>query len=328
MNAHEIVKEPRAPFPYFGGKRNVAQTVWNALGDCAHYVEPFLGSAAILLARPASHNRKLETVNDKQAMLANVWRAIRYAPDELAKECAIPVMEVELHARLAKTKARMYENDFIAWIEGDEKHFDVYHAANWLYCTCASIGEPWADKGSWSIVDGHLRQIGADINRKLPHIGDAGVGINRELPRIGGADESHEEIVRQYLRALARRLERVRICCGDWIRVVKTDSTIFAGQENAGIFLDPPYKDGEYLYTHECCLDGVQEWCIKHGQNPRIRIVLAGYESDGHNVLLEHGWTVQRGQAGGSGYQKETKAETRERLWFSPHCVTMQHSLF
>ena len=314
MNVHEIVQEPRAPFPYFGGKRNIAQTVWNALGDCAHYVEPFLGSAAILLARPASHKRKLETVNDKQAMLANVWRAIRYAPDELAKECAIPVMEVELHARLAKTKARMYDDDFVAWIEGDEKHFDVYHAANWLYCTCASIGEPWADKGSWSIVDGHLRQIGTGINRELPHIGNAG--------------ESHEEIVRQYLRALARRLERVRICCGDWGRVVKTDTTIFAGQENAGIFLDPPCKDGEYLYTHECCLDGVQEWCIKHGYNPRIRIVLTGYESDGHNVLLEHGWTVTRGQAGSPGYQKETKAETRERIWFSPHCVTMQQRLF
>lgn len=35
----------QAPFPYFGGKRRVADKVWAALGDPDHYIEPFLDPA-------------------------------------------------------------------------------------------------------------------------------------------------------------------------------------------------------------------------------------------------------------------------------------------
>lgn len=39
-----------APFPYFGGKRTVAPDVWKRLGAPDQYIEPFCGSAAMLLA--------------------------------------------------------------------------------------------------------------------------------------------------------------------------------------------------------------------------------------------------------------------------------------
>ncbi len=39
-----------SPFPYFGGKRTVAAAVWARLGSPAQYIEPFCGSAAVLLA--------------------------------------------------------------------------------------------------------------------------------------------------------------------------------------------------------------------------------------------------------------------------------------
>ena len=42
----------RAPFPYFGGKRAIARDVWQRLGEPAHYIEPFCGSAAMLLRAP------------------------------------------------------------------------------------------------------------------------------------------------------------------------------------------------------------------------------------------------------------------------------------
>ena len=42
----------RSPFPWFGGKRRVADTVWQRLGECRNYVEPFFGSGAMLLCRP------------------------------------------------------------------------------------------------------------------------------------------------------------------------------------------------------------------------------------------------------------------------------------
>ena len=37
-----------APFPWFGGKRQVADEVWSAFGDVVNYVEPFAGSLAVL----------------------------------------------------------------------------------------------------------------------------------------------------------------------------------------------------------------------------------------------------------------------------------------
>ena len=39
----------KAPFPWFGGKSAASEAVWAALGDPAHYVEPFAGSLAALL---------------------------------------------------------------------------------------------------------------------------------------------------------------------------------------------------------------------------------------------------------------------------------------
>ena len=42
----------KAPFPYFGGKSNVADIVWAGLEQPKHYIEPFYGSAAVLLAGP------------------------------------------------------------------------------------------------------------------------------------------------------------------------------------------------------------------------------------------------------------------------------------
>ncbi|KKM69533.1 hypothetical protein LCGC14_1449830, partial [marine sediment metagenome] len=42
----------KAPFPWFGGKRRVADKVWERFGDVPNYVEPFAGSLAVLLERP------------------------------------------------------------------------------------------------------------------------------------------------------------------------------------------------------------------------------------------------------------------------------------
>jgi hypothetical protein len=90
-----------APFPWFGGKRRAAATVWAALGDVGGYVEPFAGSAAVLLARPRFTGRRVETINDADGWLVNAWRAIQLAPNDVASHAWGPVCEVDYHARLA-----------------------------------------------------------------------------------------------------------------------------------------------------------------------------------------------------------------------------------
>ncbi|HNI38143.1 MAG TPA: DNA adenine methylase, partial [Pseudomonadales bacterium] len=85
----------KAPFPYFGGKSEIADAVWSRLGDTPNYVEPFFGSGAVLLNRPHWQPKKtmLETVNDASGFIANFWRAVRAAPDEVAYHADNPVNE-------------------------------------------------------------------------------------------------------------------------------------------------------------------------------------------------------------------------------------------
>ena len=70
----------KAPFTWFGGKRRVADVVWDALCDVDNYVEPFAGSLAVLLERPTWHRGQAETVNDLDRFLANFWRALAASP--------------------------------------------------------------------------------------------------------------------------------------------------------------------------------------------------------------------------------------------------------
>src|SRR5688572_25122267 len=91
----------RAPFPWFGGKSRIAAEVWLRFGNVVNYVEPFAGSLAVLLGRPEGHLRvpRVETVNDKDAHIANFWRAIQHNPEAVASHADWPVNEVDLHAR-------------------------------------------------------------------------------------------------------------------------------------------------------------------------------------------------------------------------------------
>ena len=85
----------KAPFPYFGGKSEIADVIWSRLGDTSNYVEGFFGSGAVLLNRPHWQPKKtmLETVNDASGFIANFWRAVRAAPDEVAYHADNPVNE-------------------------------------------------------------------------------------------------------------------------------------------------------------------------------------------------------------------------------------------
>ncbi|MEC4837493.1 hypothetical protein R2362_23725 [Mycobacteroides chelonae] len=170
------------------------------------------------------------------------------------------------------------------------------------------------------------------MNRALPHLGDAGKGVNRELPALGnagrGVNADHGAAVSAYLEALAGRLARVRIVCGDWRRVI-TPSVIrsTAGNSHIGVLLDPPYAVSGDLYATtntdseaaQSISAAVREWCV--AADTAYRIVLCGFDNE-HDELLQHGWTVDVGRAGGgAGYNTDAKAGRRERLWFSPACL-------
>ena len=303
-----------APFPYFGGKRRAAPRIWQALGDPAGYVEPFAGSAAVLLARPSFKGRRVETLNDADGWLVNTWRAIQLSPDLVAAHAWGPVAEIDYHARLAWLQQRRTP-DLVAWLEGDPETHDAKAAGWWLYVVACGIGDPFGP-GPWRVVDGHLRKVG-----------NAGRGVNRELPHLGNAGRGQ---LQAYMMTLADRLHRVRITCGSWERVVKPSVTRSGtgGDGSRAIFLDPPYATSGDLYAHVGgdVAVAVREWCVTAPRE--LRVILCGYD-DEHDALLRHGWTVTEGKAGsGAGYSVNPANGRRERLWLSPACVgTEQPSL-
>lgn len=74
------------PMAYYGGKTRLAQRIAGLLPAHEHYVEPFAGSLAVLLAKRPS---RMETVNDLDHLLMTFWRVLRDRPQELARACAL-----------------------------------------------------------------------------------------------------------------------------------------------------------------------------------------------------------------------------------------------
>lgn len=308
--------ELRAPFVWFGGKRMVAKIVWDAIGDVDHYVEPFFGSGAVLLARP--HPSRCETVNDADGLLANFWRAVSQAPDEVAAHAAHPVNEADLHARhlwLVNAKDGITDR-----LMADAGWFDAKAAGWWVWGINCWIGGGFCSgKGPWVSVGGVFTNggTGRGVNRQLPHLGGTGQGVNRQ------------SFLEDWFANLKARLHETRVACGDWTRVCGPSVLRSAGGVT-GIFFDPPYDLAmrTAVYANESgCAKDVLEWCVKHGGNPDLRIVLAGYDGE-HNHLTEHGWRVHAWKAqGGFGAQSDKRGAdnaTKERLWFSPHCLDHQ----
>ena len=272
-------------FPYFGGKRRAAEQVWESLGRVDRYIEPFFGSGAVLLGNP--YPAKSELINDINHHVANLWRALQHEPEKVWQIASAPSSEIELKAR-AKWLKEWVPYDF-----SDMGAYDAYAAGVWLWVACVTIS-PEGDG---------------------LHRGNHGKGIK-------GYDFN-----RAWFDSICDRISRIQILCGDWTRCITASALVTSVFPAIGVFLDPPYGVGNVHYDDNSgtAAKDVWEWAIENGNNPRLRIVVAGYD-DGRE--LPKGWTVI-GYSGWSGYQnKENENRSRECFWCSPHCQRNQPSLF
>ena len=346
----------KAPFPWFGGKSRAAPLIWQALGNVPNYVEPFAGSLAVLLQRP--HASHLETVNDKDAFLANVWRALQADPEAVAAWCDRPVNEADQHA--IHTWLVQQRETFTARLMGDPDYYDAKVAGWWLYGIACWIGSGWCSgDGAWQSVDGqlvHLGNAGRGVHRQLVHLGNAGQGVHRQRVHLGDAGQGvhrqrvhlsgqsggvgvhkirlESEELLAWFATLQARLRQVRVCCGDWRRVLGPSVTFMHGL--TGILLDPPYSAEETRQADLYAVDDlavahtVRQWCHEHGQHASLRIVLCGYGTV-HDDLLTQGWTKVGWHAqGGLSHQnrdRDNQNRYRETLWLSPACQDHQQQL-
>lgn len=374
--------------------------MWSRFGDVANYVEPFCGSAAVLLARPTKP--RIETVNDANCFIANFWRAIQRDPEAVAHHADWPVNEADLHAR---HRWLMLSESSVEWREHmktDPEFYDAKVAGWWVWGASCWIGAGWCDGGRLfgraggasnkrpetrscrgvttaldrkrpAVANSGRGVAAAGVDQKRPHLtGWGGVGVHRQLPDLAGnagaagrglhasalskkmpdasksrrGDASVIGRCRPELSAgngrgdttassifawfdeLERRLRRVRVVCGDWSRV--TTPAVTFGIGITGVFLDPPYSreagrtSNIYSVDDDAVAHRVREWSIENGDNPLLRIALCGYQGEHAmpNTWSCFEWTAQGGYANQRKSANGYANRLRERIWFSPHCLT------
>ena len=107
----------------------------------------------------------------------------------------------------------------------------------------------------------------------------------------------------------------------DWRRVCTTGAmftlSVRQGKGMCGVFLDPPYMAetgramGLYASESGDVAHAVQAWCVANGADPKLRIALAGYDTE-HAALEAHGWRAVEWFS--EGWLKGGMA-------LSPHCL-------
>lgn len=286
----------KAPFPYFGGKASVADVVWRRFGNPKMYVEPFCGSAAMLLARPCDPPFNKEIINDYDGNVANFWRAMKYNPDGVADVADWPVNHIDLMAR-----KRYVLKEYDAMREkliADPEYCDAKIAGYWAWTVSVGIGNTFSS-----------------LNR-IPKIDCSnGVVAIKNLC--------------EYFKRLQKRLSGVKVVCGDWTQVMGGNWRTAHG--DCAVFLDPPYAPEQGrandIYNNDdlTVAKDLLNWCKDNGDNRLYKIALCGYDGE-HNDLEDMGWTVHAWKAPG-GYARLGDGKTRgkencfkERIWFSPFC--------
>jgi DNA adenine methylase len=319
----------KAPFPYFGGKRDVASEVWSRFGSPKQYIEPFCGSAAVLLAAPQPAS--LEVIGDQNGFIANFWRAVVHQALNVARWADYPVSHIDLGARhrwLLEQRGRIGE-------AMQDPHWpgDAQVAGWWLWGQCCWIGSGWCE---WSAPD-PARQFcrngrtgdgqdpdvgnagrGVQATGQIPHVGDAGMGVQAtgKIPHVGNAGRafwtSGGETASRWLTKIAARLERVRVIHGSWDRCLNNHY----GADSTAVFLDPPYEDFEGLYRAGAVAQEVAAWCR---ENEYLRIALCGHRGD----YDMPGWTVLDWKRKRLTYASD-KTTDEEAIWFSPACESAE----
>lgn len=318
----------KAPFPYFGGKRTVASDVWARLGNTSQYIEPFCGSAALLLAKPQPS--ALEVVCDQNGFIANFWRAVKYQPGAAAEWADYPVSHIDLGARhgwLMEQRERVG-----VALQDPNWPGDAQVAGWWLWGQCCWIGSGWCDweragsarqrrgdgdTGDREGDDATSAGMGIQAIGQVPHASNAGMGIQAvgQVPHAGNAGRgalltSCGRTAWEWLHKLAARLERVRVVHGDWSRCLNSH---FGGDSTA-VFLDPPYRAYETLYGVTAPVaDAVEAWAR---DNAHLRIALCGHVGD-YDLP---GWDAVQWSRGCLTYAGGKTTES-ECVWYSPACL-------
>ena len=151
------------PMPYYGSKQSIADQIVDLLPPHRHYVEPYGGSLAALLAKPVS---VMETVNDLDANLMTFWRVLRDRPEDLARVCALtPHSRQEFKEARERSAGSELEVARKVWVQLTQSRGATRRNVGWRHYVAggtSSMGMP-------GYLDGYVRRMYAAAER-LHHV--------------------------------------------------------------------------------------------------------------------------------------------------------------
>jgi hypothetical protein len=266
----------------------------------------------------------VESINDKDGFISNVWRALQFSPDETARWCDWPVNHADLMAR--KKELIKNEGKLLAGLVADDKWHDPIMAGYWIWAASCWIGSGLTRPGQIP----HLSDGGIGVHAlgQIPHLSNGGKGVHAlgQRPHIGdgekGVQEPYNTNIYRWFRTLSERLRYVRVVCGDWRRVCGGNWQDKIGI--CGMFFDPPYgveDRNTKIYHHDSTTIAadVMAWARERGKLETYRIVLSGYEE--YMELEKEGWRIESWTAVGGYGNVDNQNRKREKLYFSPHCL-------
>lgn len=238
--------------PWFGSKRIMAAEIVRQLGPHNAYWEPFCGSMAVLLSKPAC---RLETANELHGDLINLARVVR--DDDLS-------IALYRRARLvlcSDEELRTADKE----IRGREcpESPDVTRALAFLVT-------------SWQGRNGECG---------LSHTGRA-KSLCVRWTNNGGAPATRWHGAVRSIAAWHRRLCKVTILRRDGFEVLKK----IADEADAAIYLDPPYLIKSDRYVHDFTDADHQRLADAVCRFRRARVVVSYYDHP-RLAELYPGWT-------------------------------------
>lgn len=186
---------------------------------------------------------------------------------------------------------------------------------------------------------------GQGVHSKMPLLGERGSGrgiLKQQVPDLSGsrgasgrgihASGQTRGPILAWMDDLAARLRRVRVCSGDWKRVL--GPAVTTGVGITAVFLDAPYskETGRNGHLYGCedksVAHDVRAWAIEHGEDPKLRIAMCGYEGE-HEMPASWRKLAWSTSGGYGSRNKANKNRDLERIWFSSACLdARQGNLF
>jgi len=142
--------------PYMGGKTKMAKWIIEHIPAHSAYVEPFGGSASVMLNKPRS---EIEVYNDADGDVVNFFDILRDRPDALAEFARDVPFAEEIHNRWANE-----------WFRGERPSDDVRRAGIWMFLRYSSFNGKTGTKSGFKrepIVEARTGQV-ADTWRQAP----------------------------------------------------------------------------------------------------------------------------------------------------------------